>query len=325
MKLAKSLLLGSAAALTVAAGAQAADLPSRKAAPVQYVKICDAYGAGFFYIPGTDTCLRIGGYVRAEYDFNPGKAIRSVSTGAVTQIGSAQDQTGLEARGRIDVDARTQTAWGTVQTVVQLRAANTDGLRTTAATSNFMTSYTPVGNSNSALTMERGYIRFAGLTAGVAEENLNTMPSYMYSSNVYPGFPNGIMELVYTATFGGGFSATIGIEIAAWISATPSRQRPLPRPDLAAPCLFPTSAQPLHQPVGHRLSTHRQRPLRRVLGLYPSRRHGRQRHRGLHRLGGFADRSGLHDHLQPAGRTDQIWRMGLYRINRREAADDRTG
>ncbi|HWG04342.1 MAG TPA: porin, partial [Beijerinckiaceae bacterium] len=73
MGLTKQLLLGSAAVLTATAMAQAADLPSRKAAPVQYVKICDAYGAGFFYIPGTDTCLRIGGYVRAEYDFSPGE------------------------------------------------------------------------------------------------------------------------------------------------------------------------------------------------------------------------------------------------------------
>jgi Porin subfamily len=29
------------------------------AAPVEYVKICDAYGAGFFNIPGTDTCTRL--------------------------------------------------------------------------------------------------------------------------------------------------------------------------------------------------------------------------------------------------------------------------
>ena len=67
MTLAKSLLLGTAAGFAVVAGAQAADLPSRKAAPANYVKICDAYGAGFYTIPGTDTCLRVGGYVRAEW------------------------------------------------------------------------------------------------------------------------------------------------------------------------------------------------------------------------------------------------------------------
>jgi len=66
MKLAKSLLLGSAAALVATAG-YAADLPSTKAAPVTYVKVCDAYGAGFFFIPGTDTCIKVGGRVRADY------------------------------------------------------------------------------------------------------------------------------------------------------------------------------------------------------------------------------------------------------------------
>jgi len=27
------------------------------AAPVEYVRYCDAFGVGFFYIPGTETCL----------------------------------------------------------------------------------------------------------------------------------------------------------------------------------------------------------------------------------------------------------------------------
>ena len=67
MKMVKSLLLGSAAGLVAVAGAQAADLPV-KAKPVEYVKICSIYGAGFFYIPGTDTCIKIGGWVRAEDD-----------------------------------------------------------------------------------------------------------------------------------------------------------------------------------------------------------------------------------------------------------------
>ena len=65
MKMVKSLLLGSAAGLVAVAGAQAADLPV-KAKPVEYVKICSLYGVGFYYIPGTDMCIKIGGYVRAE-------------------------------------------------------------------------------------------------------------------------------------------------------------------------------------------------------------------------------------------------------------------
>jgi hypothetical protein len=58
VKTVKALLLGTAAGLA-AVGAQAADVPV-KAKPVQYVKICSLYGDGFYYIPGTDTCLKLG-------------------------------------------------------------------------------------------------------------------------------------------------------------------------------------------------------------------------------------------------------------------------
>ena len=40
------LLGGGAAVFSVVGGAEAADLPSRKAAPVEYVRICDAFAPG---------------------------------------------------------------------------------------------------------------------------------------------------------------------------------------------------------------------------------------------------------------------------------------
>ncbi|HZH52421.1 MAG TPA: porin, partial [Microvirga sp.] len=61
MKLVKSLVLGSVTGFAAVVSAQAADLPVKKAAPVEYVRVCSTYGAGFFYIPGTETCLRVGG------------------------------------------------------------------------------------------------------------------------------------------------------------------------------------------------------------------------------------------------------------------------
>ncbi|MGB7431601.1 MAG: porin, partial [Ahrensia sp.] len=63
----KSLFLGSAAALVAVSGARAADavvIPEPEL--VEYVRVCDTYGTGFFYIPGTETCLAISGYVRYE-------------------------------------------------------------------------------------------------------------------------------------------------------------------------------------------------------------------------------------------------------------------
>src|SRR4051812_49535960 len=79
----KTLLLGTAAGLLVAvAGAQAADMPV-KAAPVQYVKICTLYGDGFYYIPGTDTCLKLGGYLRVQAEYNAGGGGVIVGSGNV--------------------------------------------------------------------------------------------------------------------------------------------------------------------------------------------------------------------------------------------------
>jgi opacity protein-like surface antigen len=67
----KSLLIGSAALATVSTGAQAADaIVMADPEPMEYVRICDVYGAGFFYIPGTETCLAIGGYMRYQVNIN---------------------------------------------------------------------------------------------------------------------------------------------------------------------------------------------------------------------------------------------------------------
>ena len=71
MKMVKSLALGSTAALFAMGGAQAADLPV-KAKAVEYVRICSLYGAGFFYIPGTDTCIKLGGYFRGDLTIHGG-------------------------------------------------------------------------------------------------------------------------------------------------------------------------------------------------------------------------------------------------------------
>src|ERR1700732_1264152 len=88
MKMVKSLLLGTAAGFVAVAGAQAADMPV-KAKPVQYVKICSLYGDGYYYIPGSDTCIKFGGYVRADYGWNPAGG----RTPAYSGTQGAQDRT----------------------------------------------------------------------------------------------------------------------------------------------------------------------------------------------------------------------------------------
>ncbi|MDB5524233.1 MAG: Porin subfamily [Rhizobium sp.] len=67
------LILGSTAALTIAAGAQAGDAvvaDPLQSLDMQPVNTCDAYGTGFVPVPGTGTCVKVSGQVRYEQGFS---------------------------------------------------------------------------------------------------------------------------------------------------------------------------------------------------------------------------------------------------------------
>src|SRR5579862_8394117 len=66
MTLIKSILLGSAAGVVAVASAQAADLPTRKAAPVEYVRVCNVGGITGWTLPGSDTCVKFSGFITAQ-------------------------------------------------------------------------------------------------------------------------------------------------------------------------------------------------------------------------------------------------------------------
>jgi hypothetical protein len=123
MKMVKSLLLGSAAGVAAVAGAQAADLPV-KAAPVQYVKICSLYGDGFYYIPGSDTCIKFSGYVRADYGWDVTGARTPQYKGAAGAYDRTVSRYSTRHRGSFAIDTRTQTAYGTLRTFQQIHVSN---------------------------------------------------------------------------------------------------------------------------------------------------------------------------------------------------------
>src|SRR5438477_6547612 len=106
MKMVKSLLLGSAAGMIAMSGAQAADLPI-KAKAVEYVRICSLYGAGFFYIPGTDTCIKLGGFLRADTTFNGGIYDQPAWFGSLGAGDRFADFINSRSRIALTVDTRT--------------------------------------------------------------------------------------------------------------------------------------------------------------------------------------------------------------------------
>jgi hypothetical protein len=200
MKL-KSLFFGSAAVFAVGTGAQAADLPI--AEPVEYVQICDAFGNGFYYIPNTDTCLKIGGRVRVETHY------------VENDPGTSNDNNWTtRARGYISLDARTQTDWGLLRAYTQMFM--TVGPKASSA---------PEGqggqNYDQTFSLDKAFIQIVNgagtITAGYASSNFDAP----FSSNTF-GTRIGIddptttaTQFAYTFAGGNGFSATIAIEDAA--------------------------------------------------------------------------------------------------------------
>jgi len=97
-----STLLLSTAALVVAGSAYAADLPAKKAAPAAKAATgCSAFGSGFFSLPGTDTCLKVGGYVRS----NNTMTLSSVTRGTAPYSFGWDYDIGFDARSNTEIGA----------------------------------------------------------------------------------------------------------------------------------------------------------------------------------------------------------------------------
>ncbi|HEY0125316.1 MAG TPA: porin [Rhizobium sp.] len=181
----KSLLLGSAAALAAVSGAHAADaVVAAEPEPLEYVRICDAYGAGYFFIPGTETCLKIGGKVRTEgqwYDaYNP-----KHTTGTL-----------WHTRAELNVNTATDTEYGPLKTETIIRWDWNDG------------------NSTST-NLLWSYISLGGFTVGKTDSQFNVFTGYagdvINDDVVYDG-PYELNQITYNYDAGNGFTAVISLE-----------------------------------------------------------------------------------------------------------------
>jgi hypothetical protein len=213
----KSLLLGSAAALAAVSGARAADaVVVAEPEPMEYVRICDVYGAGFYYIPGTETCLKVGGYLR--YDIGAGKGgygglinVRDKKD-ALDGIDSRNDTYYKRARAALKLDARSETELGTLRSYMQLHF-NWD----TVVTDPNGDRFTDTANK---LTIEHAFIELGGFRIGKTDSLFATATGF--AGNVieddlisYAGGADadyGTQQIVYTYVGNSGFSASVGVE-----------------------------------------------------------------------------------------------------------------
>ncbi|WP_439397400.1 porin [Bradyrhizobium sp. PMVTL-01] len=219
MKMVKSLLLGSAAGLIAAGGAQAADLPV-KAKAIEYVKICSLYGAGFYYIPGTDTCIKLGGYLRADALLATSSDFNAATGGVAGARNRLSNYYTTRARQDLQIDTRTATEYGVVRTFAELTFTWTSGTYSGAGTTaaNGSTAYTSsVGSAvaGGALGVYYAFIQFAGFTFGKAESQFRT-PWAEYPANNFelPGSAgwDPVNQVTYTADFGQGITASFSAQ-----------------------------------------------------------------------------------------------------------------
>lgn len=223
MKSVKGLILGSVASLLATGATQAADLPV-KAKAVEYVRICSAYGAGFWYIPGTDTCIKIGGYLRADVTFNGSIHGQPAWSGDLGQQNRYRDYFVDRSRMALTIDTRTATEYGVVRTFMQgnfqfsTQGSNTDN------PANFTAS--PSAGTNTGLLNQPGegyvateyiFLQFAGFTFGKSA-SAYASPWQGFPGNISSfllGGQNtdtGVNNIQYTTQFGNGVSGSIGLD-----------------------------------------------------------------------------------------------------------------
>ena len=211
MKLSRSILLSSVVGLATVGAAVAADLPVKKAQAVEYVRVCSTYGEGFFYIPGTESCLKIGARVRADYLYGQ-------------PLTRGNDAFGFRTRGRIQLDHRTETAYGLLRTFVRFEITRDSG--------------TPFGVQGGFATfpdVAQAFVQFGGLTAGKVTSFFDNpdLPTEHMGTLRFSDAPD-VAVFAYTYSFGNGFSASLSAEDS-------QDRRVVAAPFLLDPAIFPDS------------------------------------------------------------------------------------
>jgi hypothetical protein len=204
----KSLLLGSAAVLVAVSGARAADAIVVEPEPVEYVRVCDAYGSGWFYIPGTETCLKIDGDVRVQY------------TGFHYHEDRADETSAHRAayRGRVNFRANNETEYGPLSSRIRLVGSGSAGTGTgTEAGKNGHNDQISVAEgpntSDATVFVDWAVISLAGFRVGYGDSYWTTAANYGFYQARFDGVYQYDSALFLDYTYAAnGFTATIGMQ-----------------------------------------------------------------------------------------------------------------
>eukprot|EP00913_Durusdinium_trenchii_P021353 g20066.t1 len=177
------------------AGMAADAIVAAEPEPMEYVRVCDAFGTGYFYIPGSETCLKVGGRVRFDASYGDSYALDS-------------DGTYTNTRAEIYLSSASDTEWGALKTNITARF-----------------DYNPrndadlgVGGNFADATRTRlmvATIELAGFTAGLQDSLYESFINYagnVANDDVVNYGPSEVPMFAYTYKGGNGFSAFVAVE-----------------------------------------------------------------------------------------------------------------
>ncbi|WP_192178405.1 porin [Mesorhizobium amorphae] len=212
-----SILLDSAAALIAVSGARAADaVTAAEPEPTEYVKICDVYGSGYFYIRGTESCVRIGGYVR--YDIGLGD-VRSYDGARTSDVRTGEDQGTWRNNTRFTLKTWTgqETELGTLKTYTEtgMNFGNRNAYSGLDSPQNYA--------FNSGIKLTFAWLQLGGLRVGKDWSAFDTFIGY--PGNIlnqmavpYGDFDTNVVQYYFDA--GNGFSALASLEEGSGVVGT---------------------------------------------------------------------------------------------------------
>ena len=201
----KSLILGSAISALAVTGAKAADaIVFAEPEPVEYVRVCDVYGAGFFYIPGTETCLRISGYVYHQVGATSWSDAGDTASWAGS-TGTRDDQFTSKTRARVNFDARSETQYGTLRSYIRIQTDFTEE------------NYSTDGRAGTGF--DQAWLSLGGFLAGYTNSafhssnlvgSLTSGTGFADDSNAYSDHQRQLIQ--YNFTGANGFFGIVSLE-----------------------------------------------------------------------------------------------------------------
>ncbi|WP_375637040.1 MULTISPECIES: porin [unclassified Bartonella] len=190
----KSLFLSSTAAFLAISGAHAASTVIAEPEPVEYIRVCDAYGKGYFYIPGTETCMRLSGNVRT--DFIGGDNIDATTE---TELRDKRKTYGASSRLTLVFQAASETEMGTLRSYARIYSSWGDG------------------NDKAGARLAAAYIELGGFRVGLDDTIFNSWTggygNVLNDDSIAPAGTTRTNFISYTFSGDSGFSAIIGAEL----------------------------------------------------------------------------------------------------------------